>query len=171
MSLKTDLYGLIDPLLTDTLIWLDQNAPRPALPYVGMKITPYRAINYDNYGDPDANGIAKITGQREFTLSIQRYGNDSVTVLQDLMNNMRKITTQDAFVVKGIAIADTAMPVTDISIALDGVKFEPRAAVDFRFRIRSEILDDVGLIETVNVQGKTDNFGDIDLINQIIPIN
>lgn len=171
MSIKADIYGLIAPLLTDKAIWLDQNAPRPALPYVGMKITPYRAIKYDNYAEPDVNGIAKITGQREFTLSVQRYGDDSVTVLQDLMNDLRRITTQDAFMVKGIAIADTAMPVTDISIALDGVKFEPRAAVDFRFRIRSEILDDVGFIDVVSSNGETNNFGVIDGLNQIISLN
>lgn len=153
MTLKTTLYDLMQPLIGETTIWLDQSAPRPALPYVGIRISPYRPVNGDHYGAPDGNGVISIAGDREFTLSVQRYGDDSVMKLSAVTDKMRKWSVIELFTAAKIAIVDTAMPVTDISFAQDGVKFEPRAAVDFRMRTKSYISDDTGLIETVVANG------------------
>ena len=153
MTLKATLYNLVQPLLGETTIWLDQSAPRPALPYVGIRITPFTAVNYDHYDAPDANGDMVIRGDREFTLNVQRYGPDSVMALSAFVDNLRKYTVIDAFMAAKIAVVDTALPVTDISFAQDGVKYEPRAAVDIRFRVKSEMVDTVELIETVITDG------------------
>jgi len=149
MTLKETIYSIIQPLIGETTIWLDQNKPRPALPYVGIKVSPFRAVNGDHYGAPNSSGVMSIAGDREFTLNIQRYGDDSITKLIALTNAMRKWSVIASFNTAKIAIVDTAMPATDISYSLDGLKFEIRAAVDFRFRTKSYIADDVGLIETV----------------------
>lgn len=153
MTLKTTLYGLIQPLIGETTIWLDQSAPRPALPYVGIKVSPYRAVNGDYYDAPNNSGVMTIKGDREFTLNVQRYGDDSVIVLSTLVDKMRKWSVIESFMASKISMVDTAMPVTDISFAKDGVKYEQRAAVDFRFRIKSSMNDDTGLIENVVANG------------------
>lgn len=162
MTLKATLYNLVQPLLGETTIWLDQSAPRPALPYVGIRITPFQAVNNDYYDAPDTNGAMVIKGDREFTLNVQRYGPDSVMVLSAFVDKLRKWSVIEDFMAAKIAVVDTALPVTDISFAKDGVKYEPRAAVDIRFRVKSQIADVVELIETVNANGDLlDANGDI----------
>lgn len=162
MTLKATLYNLVQPLLGETTIWLDQSAPRPALPYVGIRITPFQAVNNDYYDAPDTNGAMVIKGDREFTLNVQRYGPDSVMVLSAFVDKLRKWSVIEGFMAAKIAVVDTALPVTDISFAKDGVKYEPRAAVDIRFRVKSQIADVVELIETVNANGDLlDANGDI----------
>ena len=162
MTLKATLYNLVQPMLGETTIWLDQSAPRPALPYVGIHITQFQAVNNDYYDAPDTNGAMVIKGDREFTLNVQRYGNDSVMVLSAFIDKLRKWSVIEDFMAAKIAVVDTALPVTDISFARDGVKYEPRAAVDIRFRVKSQIADVVELIETVNANGDLlDANGDI----------
>lgn len=153
MTLKATLYNMVQPMLGETTIWLDQSAPRPALPYVGIRITPFQAVNNDYYEAPDANGAMVIKGDREFTLNVQRYGPDSVMALSAFVDKLRKWSVIESFMAAKIAVVDTALPVTDISFARDGVKYEPRAAVDIRFRVKSQIADVVELIETVNANG------------------
>lgn len=153
MTLKTDLYGLIQPLLDETTIWLDQSTPRPALPYVGMRINNRIRVKSDHYSDSDDDGVITISGDREFTLNVQRYGPDSVNVLDSLADNLRKITVIEAFAAKQIAVIETTGQALDISFSQDGIKYEPRASLDLRFRIRSAIADTVGYIDTVISNG------------------
>lgn len=149
MTLKSDLYGLIQPLINETTIWLDQSAPRPALPYVGIRLNAAARVNQDHYSDSDDDGVITIAGDREYTLNVLRYGPDSVETLNTLANKLRRVTVIDDFMAKGIAVVDTAGPVNDVSFSQDGVKYEPRAAVDFRLRIKTSIDDDVGYIDSV----------------------
>lgn len=149
MTLKTDLYWLIQPLIGETTIWLDQSTPRPALPYVGMRINNRIRVKSDHYSDSDDEGVITIAGDREFTLNVQRYGPDSVNVLDSLADNLRKVTVIEAFAAKKIAVIETASQSLDISFSQDGVKYEPRASIDLRFRIRSSIADTVGYFDTV----------------------
>lgn len=156
MTLKTDLYGLIQPLVNETTIWLDQSTPRPALPYVGIRMNSRVRVNGDHYSDSNNSGVITIAGDREFTLNVQRYGPDSVNVLDALGDKLRKVTVIDDFMGKKIAIVDTDGPAVDISFSQDGVKFEPRASIDFRFRVKSSVTDDVGYIDTVVNTGQFD---------------
>ena len=149
MTLKSDLYGLIQPLIDETTIWMDQSTPRPALPYVGMRINNRIRVKSDHYSDSDDEGVITIAGDREFTLNVQRYGPDSVNVLDSLADNLRKVTVIEAFAAKKIAVIETASQSLDISFSQDGVKYEPRASLDLRFRVRSSIADTVGYFDTV----------------------
>ena len=149
MTLKSDLYGLIQPLIDETTIWMDQSTPRPALPYVGMRINNRIRVKSDHYSDSDDEGVITIAGDREFTLNVQRYGHDSVNVLDSLADNLRKVTVIEAFAAKKIAVIETASQSLDISFSQDGVKYEPRASIDLRFRVRSSIADTVGYFDTV----------------------
>ena len=159
MTLETDLMALIQPLAGGTVIWMDQNAPRPALPYCAMKIMSVRQKNRDHYSDVDDSGIQTVAGDREFTLNIQRYqayGVDGVTgKLQAIADKLRLISVIDKFKSKGL-VAFNAAQVQDISALLDKTQIEKRASLDIFIRYRSVQTDDVGLIETANIQGQDD---------------
>lgn len=162
MTLETDIYDVLQPIIGGTLIWMDQNAPRPSLPYTAMKIIGRRRVHKDRYSDVDDEGIQTVAGDREFTLSMQRYqayGPDSVTQkLQDVVDKLQLQTNMDAFMSKGLAAWNTS-DVKDISALLDKTQIEKRANVDIFFRYRAKLTDNVGLIETVNITGTDDGFG------------
>jgi len=162
MTLESDLYALIQPLVGGTLIFLDQNSPRPALPYCGMKIMSRRHVNKDHYSDVDTNGVQTVTGDREFTLSIQRYqayGADSVTEkLQVVADKLRLNSVIDKFMAKGLAAFDTSQ-VQDISALLDKTQIEKRASLDIFMRYRSVQTDNVGIIDAANIEGRDNGVG------------
>lgn len=158
MSLETDIYDLIKPLVSGTLIWMDQSKTLPALPFTAMKISGRRTVNGDWHSAPNASGVETVKGDREFTLSMQRhqaYGADSVTeLLQSVSDKLRLTTNIDKFMAKKIAVYDVGA-VTDISALLDKTTIEKRAALDIFMRVKLTQTDNVGLIENVSVESES----------------
>ena len=155
MRLETDIYDLIKPLVSGTLIWMDQSKTLPALPFTAMKISSRRKVNMDWHSAPNASGVETVKGDREFTLSMQRhqaYGADSVTeLLQSVADKLQLTTTVDKFMAKKIAVYDVGQ-VVDISALLDKTIIEKRASLDVFMRVKLTQTDNVGLIEQVSVQ-------------------
>jgi hypothetical protein len=159
MTLRTDLYALFQPLtgLTSAkVIWQDLNAPRPTLPYLAMKVMSQRAVNYDYYKDPDANGIQTVQGDRELTFNIQYLGDNSVENLEMIVDKLRLQTIIDKFMAAKYVAFRTAQ-VADISALLDKAQIEPRASLDIFIRTKKYQTDDVGLIDTVSIAASDDS--------------
>lgn len=152
MTLKTDLFALYDPLITETVIWADGNSPRPALPYVAMKVMGIRRINGDHYSESiGVDGLQTVKGDREFTLNIQRFGTDSVEALDLLANKLRLTTNIEKFNTAKLPIVD-AEDVVDVAALLDKAQIEPRASLDVFMRLKSSLTDQVGYIDTVEIE-------------------
>lgn len=136
------------------VIWMNENAPRPVLPYLAIRVSPARRINKDRYSDVDTNGIQTVVGDREFTLSVQAFGYESpVSYLQDFADKLQLITSNDRFRAQGMALRDTST-VMDISALLSNTKYEKRANLDLTVGYRSVQTDNVGVIETANIEGR-----------------
>jgi len=159
MTLQTDLYALMQPVIGGTVIFADQSAARPALPYTTLKVMSVRRVNTDHYSDTNDAGEQEVKGDREFTLSVQRfqaYGPDSVTdLLQIVSDKLRLTSVIDKFWAKRLVAFDTGA-VTDISALLDKTQIEKRAALDIMIRYKSSLLDQVGYFDTVHVTGTDD---------------
>ena len=161
MSLETDIYDLFNPIITGTVIWADLNKPRPALPYSSIKMNSMRYVNQDHYSDATSLGIQTVTGDREFTLSIQNFGKtDCVTFLNGVVNKLRLNTNLDKFMAKKIVPFNTGA-VLDISALVDNTNIEKRASLDVFIRIKSSITDNVGYINTTNVEGNDNSLAPI----------
>ena len=157
MSLETDIYALMQPIIGGTVIWADQNSPRPPLPYSVMKINSIRFVNQDHYSNPDVNGIQTVKGDREFTLNVQRFGQSDVTsFLNSVVDKLRITTNIDKFMAKKLTAFNTEA-VSDISALLDKTAIEKRATVDIFMRYKSSLTDNVGLIETASIEGDDDS--------------
>jgi len=158
VSLETDIYALMQPLVGGTLIWMDQSKTLPALPFTAMKISSRRKVNMDWHSAPNASGVETVKGDREFTLSMQRhqaYDANSVTeLLQNVADKLQLTTTIDKFMAKKIAVYDVGS-VTDISALLDKTIIEKRAALDIFMRVKLTQTDTVGLIEQVSVEAES----------------
>jgi hypothetical protein len=150
MSLKSTLQALIKAVIGDeALIFADQNSPRPSLPYWTMRISAQRAIGVDAYSQGvDDDGDQLVTGVREVTVQMQRFGTDSDVACADLRDNLSRTTILEQWQIQKIALYDIG-DVLNVPYKLDNSQLEPRASVDLFVRFGTELLDRVGVIETV----------------------
>ncbi len=144
------------------VIWAEQNTAAPALPYLSLKITSLTQIKGGYIDEPDNNGIARISWDREFTLALQAFGGQPMAVLEKLEYSLQRFEVKLGLP-EGLAYLDSKG--IQSTTALVGSSYEERAAMDLRFRITSEFgadgttakpftTDEVGLIETVIIKGK-----------------
>lgn len=164
-TLKSKLYTLIKAAIgSETLIFSDQNSPRPALPYWTMRVQSFRKLgdDYISQGVTEL-GDQTITGVREATIAIQRYGNDSDLFCQNLVDTLQKTTVNESWQLQDISCYETG-DVLNISTTLDKSVIEPRAAVDLFIRFGANIIDNVGIIDNVTSSGDTNDDAVIDII-------
>lgn len=147
-TLKSRLYGLVDPFFSEPVIWADQTSPRPPLPYVTMRLGVITQVGESHYSDVDSLGVQTVTGVRESILNVNRFGPDSVASLETFSDKLALNSTLDKFSIQKIAAFDVS-PVTDIAQLLNGIAIEPRAGVDLSIRWNSDQTDSVGIIQTV----------------------
>jgi hypothetical protein len=151
MSAVADkLYELLAPMLNgELLIFIDQNAPRPALPYWTLDVSPRRHLGRDGYSQGvDDDGDQEVYGVREATAQVQRIGSDADSFVQDLRDNLALITVQEAWQVAGVSLFNTG-DVVDVPFPMDNNHLEPRAVLDLFVRFGTKLIDRVGIIETV----------------------
>lgn len=150
-TIKTDLY---DWALANcpgcSVIFLNENAPRPAQPYVTLFLSTLNQIGEDYTPGPDTNGLVDMVGDREFTLQIQTYGGDCITRLENLRSSLQMQSVLDTLRANGIVFVHH-FPINDTTELLDS-RFEKRGAMDVLFRIGQDYADNLGLIETVEVE-------------------
>lgn len=157
--LLEDIMSVMQPIIGGVVIFLDQNKPRPALPYSGIKIISRRRVKRDHYSDVDDDGVQTVQGDREFTLSVQSYGYpDPTEPLQNASDKVLLETVRDQFQAKGL-VAFKVGAVQDISALLDKTQIEKRANLDVFFRYKSNQEDNVGAIETIIAEGQDDGVG------------
>lgn len=150
-NIRDALYDWAFTLTTPKkVVWLNQNAPRPAPPYLTLQVTPAAQIAQDYVYSPGTSGTSLIVGNREFTLMIQYFGAGGYDVLERLGSSLEAPSIQQFFTTKGLAIV-RRLPTIDITALVD-TRYEERYAMDIQFRTYSEYLDVVGLIESVKAE-------------------
>lgn len=165
-TLKETLYTLLKAAIgAETLVFADQNAPRPPLPYWTMRLTVQRAIGDDTYSQGVTTlGDQTIWGTREATVMVQRFGDDSDTKCADLRDEFSKTSIRESWQLAKIALYDIG-DVKNIPFPLDKSQLEPRASLDLFVRFGTELIDRVGIIEQVDMTGTFD--GNVELIQTV----
>lgn len=155
-TVKTNLYNWATSVSGGApVIFYNENSPRPALPYVTLYLQSLVQIGDDYVPRPDGLGDLTIVGDREFTLQIQSYGGDPITLLENMRSSLQKETVLATLREDNIVFVQHN-PINDITALLD-TEFEPRASMDILFRIAQTDTDNHGLITTVEID---ENFSD-----------
>ena len=150
MTVNATLYTLLKALVgAETLVFADQNAPRPPLPYWTLRLSTQRQVGEDSYSQGvDDNGDQLVSGVREITLQVQRFGAGSDVSCADLRDNLSRTTVREEWQRQKIALYNVG-DVLNVPYKLDNSQLEPRASVDLFVRFGTELLDRVGVIDTV----------------------
>lgn len=157
-ALKSTLYTLLKASIgAETVIFADQNSPRPALPYWTMKVQLRRKIGHDAYSQGVTNaGEQTVFGVREGTVQIQRIGTDSGVKMSDLRDILAKTSVMEQWRVSKISLYDMG-DVQNVPYPLDDTQLEPRASMDIFVRFGTSLLDTVGAIETLDITAGFDS--------------
>lgn len=141
-----------------TAIWLNPNAPRPGRPYATLQVTNSARVGRPWTGPVDAEGMAQVTFDRDVTISVQIYGSSAshdprqaFGIAEDLRDSLELTSVRAGLADDGWSFRGVEL-LTDAPQLLD-TTWEPRAVFDVRFGTSKQLLDDLGLIETVDIQG------------------
>lgn len=151
-------------LPADRVIWAQQAAPRPATPYVTLRVDNIRRIGQDwlrSYNNPTPTAgneiILASQGQREAVVTLQCFGGTAtqstspLALLHAAVAGANLQSRRDAFNTAGIGMAGFG-PVQSIDGVLGSSVFEPRATVEARFFLAEEIQETTTFIEFVELE-------------------
>lgn len=154
-EIKAAIYSWVNSCACRSVIWANQDAPAPARTYITLLISRIAAVGRDYVSPPDSAGTSRVQGNREFTLSLQAFGDSAIQDLMDLRDSLETVSVQQALADSGLAIVEHQQ-IQDVTFAL-GSTLEPRAVFDVRFRAGSEIVDDgTGFIQIVEYDGEVE---------------
>ena len=153
-TIKQSIYTAMKPFLPERTIWANPNAPRPSMPYGTIQLTGSDTVGSPTFEEVDANGIILIKGQTDDVLEVQYYGEDAWENLKHLRDMMATTRLRYPMLRAGIVPYATSK-VTDMTQLMGGIETEERAMMQISIRYRSDINDDVGLIESVDTTGST----------------
>lgn len=150
-----------------TVIFANQNAPRPAKPYGTILImSVIRVGQNDEQRETDNYGEMALVGQRQMTVSLNIYGEGAIDYMETLQQSLSKFSVlQNYFGSAPISILNKST-IQNLTYLLE-TDFESRAQMDITIGYAVDYTDDVGLIEHVEVVGTVN---DEELINDIIDI-
>lgn len=151
-TIRKGLYTFVNSVTNQTTIWYRPNAPRPPLPYITIDIKDYEAIGSDWIAYLDEDGFTYFEGDREFTLVVNAYGDNAITVLEKLQTMGRAYEFQNLLLDYGLVYVDR-ISMVNVAELLD-TKWQPRYQLELRFRTSSQGITEpekfeVGIIETV----------------------
>ena len=151
-TVKNSLYAWavsVSPVGTPIIYW-QPNAPRPTIPYLTLFLQSVVSIGQDwASGAADVAGVINQKGDRQFTLSIQAYGGDPLTLLENIRTSLQKQSVLDTLRAGGIAFY-TATTINDITDLVDS-KWERRASLDVLFGIGQVYTDAPGFFDEAEI--------------------
>lgn len=138
------------PLVPNSqVVWMEQGAPRPKLPYIGLKVI----AGPRTYGEDDMRqsspGVYSIEGQRAFTVSVNIFGVNAEDIAAAIINAMSKPSTQESLAASSVALLTSTAP-QNLSVPLE-TKFENRIQFDIELGCVMAATDDVGFIEHTGI--------------------
>lgn len=152
-TVKNGLYVWCSTVVGPSIpvIFWQPNAPRPTIPYVTLFIQSVVSVGQDwASGEADNLGVVDQRGNRQFTLTIQAYGGDPLTLLENIRTSLQKQSVLD--ILRGNEIVFyTAQTINDITDLVDS-KFERRASLDVLLGIGQVYTDAPGFFDEAEIQ-------------------
>lgn len=153
-TMENTLYawiaGVVSPVVA---IWADQNAPRPARPYLTLEHSAFGRVGDDvAAAKASAAGVVNMTGNREFTFSIQAIGPGARSLLESVNTSIQKESAKAGLRTGGLVFVQSLSPIQNIPELLDSVDIEERASLDLLFRVAQTYTDTVGAIDNAEFE-------------------
>lgn len=139
-------------------IWMNPNAPRPARPYCALQIISVNRVGEASRTAINASGISTVTVDREAVVSITVYESTANTDPRSALATAETLRDSLELVSVRTPLQDAGWSLRGYELLTDApqlleTQWESRAVFDVRFGTTKELLDDLGLIESIEVTG------------------
>lgn len=146
-------------LTGNRVIWRNQDAPKQDNPIVALFVYSVDGQALPEFLPVNEEGISEMRVPTDAVLEVQMFdkkGQFPVDKLETLVRLLETPNVVEMCATAGIAFFDSEM-VQDVTALLpNSQQYEPRAAVDLYFRYTASTPANVGIIDTVNIEGETD---------------
>lgn len=151
-------YNAFAPILAPiVLIHADQNAPRPAKPYVTMSVARVSHPPFPTEGPLNAEGKVVMTEQLRFQMELMAFGPDAHGILSQVASKVRYPSQVQRIHELGLSIATVGEPIG--LTAYRGAQAEEQASLEIAGYATTSGQDVLGLIEQVQGSGSLVNHG------------
>ena len=138
--LRRAIYAWAKKELEMEFVWEDQDEHRLNKPYGTLKISPgFKRLGGTDNIRRNADGTFTIAGGREFTVSLNCYGDNALGRASFVHSSIEKLSVTDTFSLAGLVCVSASQPI-DLSRVVNN-NFEARCQIDVRFRVSQEVLD------------------------------
>lgn len=136
------------------VIFADSTESRPDKPYCVIRLESGVQIGWDELRnvDPDTC-LSQIGGQRRMTVALDYIGEKPVERMYQAANSLEKVSVQQQLYAEGIAVGDKN-DVQNLTRFLE-TETEHRSRFDFFIYYNDSVEDELGVIETIDVDGGT----------------
>lgn len=145
-------WALTNPTVTPTVALARPNVGEPPSPAFVINFTTARNADNSNISAVDENGDVIVSDQPETTVTITGIGEGAMDALEDLATGMRRPNTTWAAQRLNISVIDRPH-VVDVSKLVNPVNFQERGVLSVNMRYVNSVVDNVGIIETVDLTG------------------
>ena len=165
MTLMGSEYGSLDALstligerLAVPVIWQNPNAPRSDRPFCVANVLSDTGQAWAAIGAPDGEGMGSVTNHFTVTLSLSLHmdGSDprvAVEKMRELRQDFDRPSLRLALHDAGWAFVRVLLEPQDMPEQV-GTRWEYRAGMDLEFRIARQIMDEIGRVQTVILDGQ-----------------
>jgi len=147
------LEAIRQEILTGTavneVIYGNQSAPRPNLPYATMTLITDRVRGIER-SEPDDNGIQTLRARLRWTISIQIFGDDARARASALRLHLQRLDAMQRLTDEGVSVNDDE-DIQDLSQLRDR-EYEISVGYDIHCQLTERASEDVGLVETVLIE-------------------
>lgn len=148
-------YNFISSATDLTVIYADQNAPRPSTSYITLKMTTLTEIGQiDNICPDEITGIRDNIYRNDINISLQGYGIISLDALQNIKEYFEKELTKQEIESYDISILRNGN-IINISTLIDN-EIEPRFSYEILLNSVFYFEENVGIIENIEFSGTYD---------------
>jgi hypothetical protein len=158
MDIKTinkAIYDWISQFTNTKTIWRNENAPSPALPYITLYIPSLLPIGTDSFIGVDGDGVSTYVGNNSFSLQVEYFGKDGLSVLESLLHSMNDDFYHTILRTAGLSVLKYS-DIKDLTFLQD-TKYEKRFLLDISMLLGSEYTVTTEYIESVEMTGKIHN--------------
>ncbi len=153
VALEDILYAWITATIAPTVaVWMDQNAPRPAGGFVGMRHNAERALGSNGYKSSPAGELDTVTVTQdvEFMWMLTGYGDAGAAAIYKVFDDLQLPTRRNDLSVAGIAFIshDGIMNVPEVVNS----RTEARRALDCRMRIGNVLTYSSTIVEHADIR-------------------
>ena len=188
-EIRKFLHDTIAELLgleLNKVVWANQDGVRQKNPLVTLMMYSFQGEAMEDRVRTSAEGEMDIKTPTAFVLEVRYFGEKKsypTDILDGLVRDLEKPTVVDKCFNNGVAVL-YADPVQDITSTLENnQQYEPAAVVDLHCRFTGAVVDDVGVIESVDgldgegkaeshlMYGKISKDGEISSLERAIPVD